>query len=318
VPATARELIVDVFPAQTIESIEPQNARPGNETVRVEFTDRDPVFAKLDLNAVGRIRREIAAVRCADSHASVNVPEIIAADPAAEAPYMITSPLPGELMNGRWTDGDDRQALLRAVGETVAAVHDARLDDIGPITGWDGRQLQIESMDWTETLCSTVRSRVDNEFSDRFSEIPADLLSTIQAINPEVDVDSATLLHGDPSRINIHLEPNGLLDWERALVGDPAFDLAETIFHHLGQPDVDDAERPALREALFDGYRTHRGSLPAQFETYEPLYRAIAHLLVPQTFEKWAPDVDIPTDELEANVREEAYARMATAEDALR
>ena len=73
---------------------------------------------------------------------------------------------------------------------------------------------------------------VENEFSDRFSDIPDDLISTIQAINPELESDSAALLHGDPSRINIQLEPNGLLDWEWALIGDPAFNLTEMIFHH--------------------------------------------------------------------------------------
>ena len=113
------------------------------------------------------------------------------------------------------------------------------------------------------------------------------------------------------------MESNGLLDWERALVGDPAFDLTETVFYHLGQPDIDDAERPNLREALFNGYRNQRGRLPAELETYEPLYRAIAHLLVPQTFDKWAPQAEAPINEIEANVREEAYSRMSAAEDAL-
>jgi aminoglycoside phosphotransferase (APT) family kinase protein len=315
--STARRVVAEVFPDRTVERIDSQNARPGNETVRVEFTDHDPVYVKVDLDAVGRIRREVAAVRHADSHGSVNVPEILAADTAADSPYMVTSPLAGGLMNERWTAGDDREALMRAVGETVAAVHDAQVNAVGRIDGWDGTRLQIESMDWTDTLCTTVRSRVEEEFSDRFSDIPDDLLSTIRTVEPALDPEAAVLLHGDPSRINVHLDPNGLLDWERALAGDAAFDLTETIFHHLGQPDVGDAERPDLREALLDGYRDQRGHLPAQFETYEPLYRAIAHLLAPQTFDKWAPGADPPTDELEANVREEAYSRMAAAEDAL-
>jgi aminoglycoside phosphotransferase (APT) family kinase protein len=315
--STVRRLVTREFPGHTIKTIDSQDDRPGNETVRVEFTNREPVYAKVDRNAAGRVRREAAAARCANKHASVNVPEVITADPDAEVPYLITSPLAGKLMNDRWTAGDNKEVLMRAVGETLAAVHDAQIDDIGTINGWDGSQLQIKSMNWTEALCATVHIRVENEFSDRFSEIPEDLITTIQAINPELERDSAALLHGDLNRINIHLEPNGLLDWERALVGDPAFDLTETIFHHLDQPDVDDAEKPNLREALFDGYRNQRGSLPAQFETYQPLYWAIAYLLMVQTFDRWAPQVDVPTDDLEANIREEAYSRMSAAEDAL-
>ena len=140
--STVRRLVADASPSHTIESIDPQNARPGNETVHVQFTDRELVYAKVDLNAVERIRREIAAARHADKHASVNVLEIIAANPDARSPYTITSLLAGELMNEKWTAGDDKKVLMRVVGETVAAVHDARLDDIGTSDGWDGSQLR--------------------------------------------------------------------------------------------------------------------------------------------------------------------------------
>lgn len=315
--SAVRTVVTDAFPNCTIENIKPQNARPGNKTARVEFADRGPVYVKVDLNSVGRVRREIAGVRHASTYASVNVPEIVAADPDADSPYMITRPLAGELMNERWTADDDREVLMHAVGSTVAATHEARLDEVGIITGWADGRLRLDAMSWTETLCATVRSRAESEFSNRFSELPDDLVSTIRAINPTLKVDSASLLHGDPSRINIHLEPNGLLDWERALVGDPAFDLVETIFHHLGQPDVDESEKPVLREALLAGYREQRGHLPEQFDTYEPLYWAIAYLLAPQTFDKWAPQADAPTDEIEEDVREEAYSRMTAAKDAL-
>ena len=189
--STARRVVADAFSDCTIESIEPQNARPGNETVCVKFIDREPVYAKVDLNAVGRIRREVAAMCHADNYSPVNVPEIIAADPDADSPYMITSPLAGELMNERWTGGDDKEVLMRMVGKTVAAVHNAQLNDIGIIGGWDSSQLQVESMSWTETLCATVRSRVESEFSDRFSELPIDLISTIESIDPDL---GATLL----------------------------------------------------------------------------------------------------------------------------
>ena len=312
--AAACEIIQETFPDSTIAQLTAQNARPGNETVYVEFTDRAPVYAKVDLDDMGRVRREIAAVRYAARHASVNVPEIVRANSDGALPFMITTPLAGTLMNNRWTVGADRAELLRSVGATIGATHSAQHADCGVITGWRDDSLHVEEDSWTETLCATVRSRVANEFSDRFTDIPDDLIDIIRAIDPTVDAQSVTLLHGDPSRINIHVEPNGLLDWERALVGDPVLDIVETMFHHLGQPDVDESERPALREALLTGYRTQCGAVPPQLDTYEPLYKAIAHLLVPQTFEKWAPDVDTPIDELEANVREEAYARMATAQ----
>lgn len=315
--STVRQVVSRVLSNNIVEDIEPQNARPGNKTAYVEFVDREPVYVKIDENAVGRIRREVAAVRHAEKHASVNVPEIVSADPDAEFPYMITRPLSGELMNDRWTAGDDREELMKAVGSTIAATHDAKFEQVGIIEDWDHGTIQCETLSWTEVLCTTVRWRSENEFSDRFSELPDDLITTIEAINPTLERESASLLHGDPSRVNIHLEPNGLLDWERALIGDPAFDLVETLFHHVGQYDVEDSEKPALRTALFDGYREQRGHLPKQLEAYEPLYWAIVYLLAPQTFDKWAPQADEPIDEIETNVRKEAYSRINAAKDAL-
>ena len=66
----------------------------------------------------------------------------------------------------------------------------------------------------------------------------------------DLEAGSVTLLHGEPSRINIHLKPNGLLGWEQVLAGDPAMDIIETIFDNLGQPDIDESEKSRFREVL--------------------------------------------------------------------
>jgi len=99
-------------------------------------------------------------------------------------------------------------------------------------------------------------------------------------------------------------------------VGDPVFDLVDAEGHLVDQIDVDDERRPRLRAALRDGYRERAGSLPAGFERRRPLYRVFAHLVVPQTFESWAPPVETPTEELAADVREEFDSRVATAREA--
>lgn len=315
--STIRRAVGDGLSNCTVESVETQNTRPGNETAYVEFANREAVYVKVATDTPARLRREIAATRHAGTNASVNVPHVVAANPDAEPPYMITTPLSGELMNDQWTAGEDREELMQAVGATVAATHDAQFAETGIIESWDDDHLQLKPMNWTDTLCSTVRRRAEDWFSDRFAELPEELIATIRTIEPTLDETSPTLLHGDPSRINIHLDPSGLLDWERALVGDPAFDLVETVFHHLDQPDVADTEKPALRDALYEGYRDQRGFLPEQLDTYEPLYRAIAHLLAPQTFDDWAPSVNAPLSELETKVRQEAHSRMSAAEDAL-
>lgn len=299
------------FPDRTPASVEGQTTRPGNETALVRFEDADPVYVKTASDTTRRLVRETAATRYANAHCPIGVPTVIAADPDGDPPYLATEPLPGTPLNDPWTGGDDREPLLRRAGRAIAGVHEAQFDGPGVIVAGDTDGLELRGETWTEVLCETVRWRATDWFPDRFADLPDRLVETIREIDPAPD--RATLLHGDCNRINVHLDPDGLLDWERALVGDPVFDLTDAVGHLVDQPDVDEDERAALTEALYDGYRERAGSLPAGVEDRRPLYRAIAHLLVPQTFEEWAPAVDRPTDELAADVREELDARLSRA-----
>lgn len=168
---------------------------------------------------------------------------------------------------------------------------------------------------WTETLCNTIEWRAQDWFADRFSDLPSRLIDTIQAVKPTLDGIAPTLIHGDLSRINVYLDPDGLLDWERALVGDPAFGLVEATFHHLGQPDVSENERSALRSVLYDGYRERAGALPTGLEEKRALYRAIANLLIPQAFNDWESSAGL-RDGVAAEVREDFESRLDQARKA--
>lgn len=297
------------FPDRTVESIETQNTRPGNRTARVTFEAERPVYIKTATDDTTRLVRETAVTQYAARHCEVGVPTVAAASPTGDPPYLATEPLPGTVFNERWTDGYDREELLRRVGHVVAGVHEARFQQPGVIAGGDADGLDLAGETWTDVLCETVEWRAEDWFADRFSDMPERLVETIREFEPTFEA-APTLIHGDPSRINIHLDPDGLLDWERALVGDPAFGLVDAAFHHTGQPDVDDEERPALIDALHEGYRARAGSLPESLERNRPLYRAISYLLVPQAFEDWSEDADVPKDELAAEVREEFDARL--------
>lgn len=301
------------FPDRTPASVEEQTTRPGNETALVRFEDAQRAYLKTATDTSRRLVRETAATRYADAHCRVGVPTVIAADPSGDPPYLATEPLPGTALNDPWTDGEDREPLLRQAGRAIAGIHEVELDEPGVIVGGDADGLDLRGETWTEVLCETVRWRATDWFADRFADIPDRLVAAIREIDPTLE--DVTLLHADCSRINIHLDPDGLLDWERALVGDPAFDLTDAVGHLVDQYDVDEEEK--LTEALYDGYRERAGSLPTGLERRRPLYWAIAFLLVPQTFEGWAAEVDQPNDELAANVREEFDSRLSEVRSAM-
>ncbi|AGN00574.1 aminoglycoside phosphotransferase [Salinarchaeum sp. Harcht-Bsk1] len=300
------------LPSCTVATIEPQTVRPGNHTARVDFENADPVYVKTATDTSRRLEREIAATRYAAAHSGVETPPIVAADAGGEPPYLATEPLPGTIFNDAWRDDGDRGRLLRLVGRAIAGVHEARFDRSGVVEGGDRTGLDLVGEDWADVLCRTVEWRADDWFPDRFDDLPERLVSVIREFDPAV-AGTPTLLHCDPSRINVHFEPLGMLDWERAMVGDPAFGLVEAAFHHLEQPDVSEEERRELEAALHEGYRERAGDLPTGLERNRPLYRAISHMLVPQAFEDWSSDVDRPNDELAANVREAFTDRLERA-----
>ncbi|WP_284009722.1 phosphotransferase family protein [Haloarcula pelagica] len=302
------------LPDQTVETISPQTTRPGNETAFVTFADSDPVYVKTVTGSPRRLRREIAAVRYAGAHCPVGTPAVVAADSAGDPPYLVTEPLPGTLFNDRWTGDGDREQSLHRLGAVVADVNRATFDSPGVVTGGDADGLELHSGTWTETLCRTIEARADDWFPQRFADLPERLVETVRAVDPVLE-GPPTLVHGDPSRINLHLDPTGLLDWERALVGDPAFGLVDAMFHHTGQPDVSEAEQQSFDDALLSGYRDQAGGLPPGFERYEPLYRAVSYLLVPQAFDDWSDDAEAPADELAADVRSEFDTRLAAARE---
>lgn len=309
-------IVDEEFPNRSVNTIEVQNTRPGNEASFVTFGDGTSVYVKTATDTTERLSREVAATQYAEAHCSVGTPPVVAADPTGDPPYLVTEPMPGTVLNDLWAEELDRESLLKQVGHVVADVHEIQFNQPGIITGGDASGLDLTDTTWTETLCDTIEWRAQDWFADRFSDLPNKLIETIREMNPTLNRTTPTLVHGDPSRINVYLDPDGLLDWERALVGDPAFGLVETTFHHLGQPDVAEADRPALRSALYDGYRERAGGLPSDIDERRPLYRAISHLLVPQAFDDWASSAEPPNDELATDVRDEFESRLEQARQA--
>lgn len=311
------EAIERAFPRRSVAEISVQNARRGNAVGRVTFADGEVAYVKTASDTDRRLVREIAATRYARRHCPMEVPDILTAETEGTPVYCAMAPLPGTPLNEPWADGAKRAPLLREAGRTLAGVHAASFDTPGRIIDGDENGLELTDETWTETLCATVEWRAGDWFADRFDAIPERVVEMLREAAPVLDGVDARLLHGDCSRINVHLEPNGLLDWERALVGDPAFDLVDTFGHLIDQVDVEDAEQPRLQDALQEGYEAAAGSLPPGSEGRRPIYRVLAFLLVPQTFDAWAPTVDTPNDDLAEDVRTEFDTRLEVARECI-
>jgi len=313
------------FPNRSVaETTVPDGAdHPGNRTVRVTFGDGSRAYLKVATDGdARRVVRDAAAARFVRANAAVRAPRVLAVDGEADPPHVATAPLSGEsvLARQRATDEDGRVALVRTVGRALAGLHEASVETPGRIVGGDADGLALVETGWPDALRTTLDERAAMHFADRFAGFPgrvdallADAADALAGFDPAV-------LHEDPNRGNLFVCDDGqpgLIDWETAVVGDPALSLARGESHHVDVADAADDLRERLRAALYDGYRDAAGGLPVGYERRRPVYRVVTFLLTAQTFDLWAPGADEETDELARWVDREFAARERAARRAL-
>jgi len=309
------------FPDRTVaETTVPEGAdHPGNHTVGVRFADGSHAYCKVATDGdARRVLRDAAAARYVRANARLRAPRVLAVDGEADSPYVATAPLSGESMLGRQrtTDVDGRVDLVAILGRTLALLHETRFETPGRIVGGDADGLDLVETTWPDALRTTLEERTEMHFADRFAAVPervdallADAADALAGFDP-------TLCHEDPNRGNVLLapdEPPGLIDWETAVVGDPALSLARGESHHVDVADAAADLRERLRTALYEGYRDVAGDLPPGYDQRRPIYRVVTFALTAQTFDLWAPDASEPTAELAEWVESEFDRRVRAA-----
>ncbi|WP_227134176.1 phosphotransferase family protein [Halorubellus salinus] len=298
----------------------------GNETVRVRFADGAVAFLKVAVDDGAwvreRLARDAAALRYARRHADVRVPDVLAVETTGTPAYVATAALSGTAIATDWPVDSTvaRATVLRAVGRALAGVHAA--DDFerhARIRGWSDERdgFALASGSWSSVLEETLDARVDEEVPDRFRDCVADVLAAVDAASGELDVAPVTLVHDDPRPENCLVDSGGpgLVDWETAMVGDPALDVARAEAQYVERADLEDADNDRLRRALRAGYRDHAGLLPDGFSERYPLYRAVTFMETVRTFDRWAPDAPEPVDDLASWVRGELAVRLDAVGD---
>lgn len=245
----SERILATVFPDRTVESTEPGGVswNPTTQTIRVTFADAKPVYLKhAGPTDRDRIARECGTLRYVRDDSRVQVPTLVAADPDAEHPYLVTRPLAGRGFDPVWNeaDGDDREELTRRLGATIAHLHES----CAPTHGWlttadraetprslptavedhspDGEsasgderdaasrrstvgQPVIDDTPWPELLIETIREHQRISPTDRFDDAAERLVTTIRDHRDQLVDVPASVCHGDPAGPNFFVPPPG-------------------------------------------------------------------------------------------------------------
>ncbi|ACM56763.1 phosphotransferase family protein [Halorubrum lacusprofundi] len=310
----------------------------ANETVGVVFADGSRVFCKVAVAGDGsRIAREIAVLRYLDAGRPISGPEVLAGDPDASVPYLVTAPAPGRELLGVWEEAEEaqREALLRRVGATLATLHAERFETHGEIVGGSdegeigsrsGSALILDPAPWPDVLRATIERTREIGTSERLADHYDAVFDCVEANRDRLGGAPAALLHGDVAKPNLFVTddggvgvdaesrtdtgPDGItpIDWELAHVGDPARDLVRAEDQLLNGFDSSGPERYA--EALYKGYRERAGGLPPGFAERRPVYEVVRMLGRSGFIDQWATYLDEPIDRLVDRANAELRARL--------
>jgi aminoglycoside phosphotransferase (APT) family kinase protein len=303
----------------------------ANETVGVAFADGAHAFCKVAVAGDGsRIARELAVLRYLDAERSISGPEVLAGDPDASVPYLVTAPAPGRELLGVWEEAgeEQREALLRRVGATLATLHAERFETHGEIVGGSdtgetgGRSesaLALDPAPWPDVLRATIERTREIGTSERLADHYDAVFDCVEANRDRLGDAPAALLHGDVAKPNLFVVdansdpdagPDGIvpIDWELAHVGDPARDLVRAEDQLLNGFDSSGPERYA--EAFYKGYRERAGGLPPGFAERRPVYEVVRMLGRSGFIDQWATYLDEPIDRLVDRADAELRARL--------
>jgi len=329
---TAAAALREAFPERSVERL--TGAGPswngGNETVGVAFADDGRAFCKVAVDGdSARIARELAVLRHVAAGRTLAVPEVLAADADADPAYLVTAPAPGRELLDAWEelgdrsagDGEDnRAALLRRVGATLATLHAERFEAHGEIVGGDAcGGLELDRAPWPDVLLETIGRTREIGTSERLGHHYDAVVDCVEANRDRLRDAPAALLHGDVAMPNLFVVDDGAvggadaggiapIDWELAHVGDPARDLVRAEDQLCNGFDERGPERYAA--ALRAGYAECAGGLPAGFAARRPVYEVVRMLGRSGFVDQWTTYLDAPMADLVERAEAELRARL--------
>lgn len=302
--------IASAFPDGDLQEIRTLESTGDSDVARVDLaTDRFIVKCAPTVSAAEALAREVAVTNYVRRTTPVPVVEFrdIVLDPSqAPAPFYVAPWCPGSKLCDVL---DSSPAPLHGevfthLGETLARLHDATAFDApGDVDPGDDSTFEVHSReDWASMFDEELAEHVSALADTRFEELATDVRRYVRDRLPSLDTgETPVLVHGDIGDGNVVCDGStvtAVLDWERAFVGHPEYDLcrAETRYFWNSW-----GRRGRPQSKLYEGYRATR-ALPSGFDERRTCYLATFSLGPLASFEDWGPQFSDDLDGLAASL----------------
>jgi len=253
-----------------------------------------------------RFQVEGPVIEHLNSKTDVKLPRIVDFDNTkSDYPfmYMLTQKVRGENLNlwdssgGRsfpFLSVENKKKILFSVGRELGKLHSQTSTQNFGFLESKNNQLEIkQKSSWPEIFKEIIIEQQTENFPERFSQLKPEVKEFVSNnIGKISECNKGSIIHQDYRWPNILVDKSSVsavLDWERALYGDPEYDLAKAE-ESLLQFKTEE-KRKIYRESLFDGYREER-TFSKNWEEKRAFYRALRPVEALWTFDGWTKGMD--------------------------
>lgn len=194
----------------------------------------------------------------------------------SEYRYIGMEKVPGRDMN----NVEDKGLFLDLVeqaGEELRNLQELRsFDEGGKLAALESGELEVRAFDWAEMYKSLLFTYTTHMIDRRYDRLREEIERIVEENIEEIDVRNFSIVHQEFGPRNIMFQEDsvtGIIDWERAIAGDPVFDQVQTRERMIQKAEGLEIENPRekVERALEQGYGENIYSdVP---ETKEALYQ---------------------------------------------
>lgn len=178
---------------------------------------------------------------------------------SSEYRYIAMEKIPGQDMN-KVEDESVFLELVEQTGERLRELQELEIfDKSGKLIVSESGGLEVRSFEWAEMYKSLLFTYTTHMIDRRYDHLREDIEQLVEENIEEIDVQAFTIVHQEFGPRNIMFQVDdvtGIIDWERAVAGDPAFDQIQARERMMQKAEDLKIENPREKvvRALEQGY----------------------------------------------------------------
>ena len=307
--------ILDRDIGEDLVSLEKSSIGRAHETFFVS-TKSSELVLKVS-NSERRFQVEGPVLKLLNEQTEVSVPKLRCFDNSQEDfefMYLIMDRVSGENIDN-WENNkgpkfsylsrERKRELLRDAGKQLGLLHSQTdFDSFGHFKS-EGNSLEFRTRgSWSEVFREIIIEQQADNLPERFSHLRSPIKEFVGDHITTIKPGRPSIIHQDfrwPNVLCGKRNIKAVIDWERALSGDPVYDFVKAEKSLLQFKRIDTRER--YLEYLVEGYRTE-ANLPEDWRWKRDFYRALRPVEALWTFEGWTKEMNEEKKDLMADRKE--------------